>query len=194
MRLLWHGNCIMVKRHFYIDVVLTLFICIEAATNRSLRPGSNLNGSYIVSIEYRNAGLIKLIEAEWRIYASVNFPSFVQIMACRLIGAKPLSEQMKSWSKFVHFHLRKFIWICRQETGGYFVSAQCFALIKDDLVLRSTCSPSPCRHRRCDICMSNTCVYYMGGTLCPVRYKSIPRKMQALNASAATTLAAIILI
>ena len=33
-----------------------------------------------------------LIEAEWRIYASVNIPSLVQIMACRLVGAKPLSE------------------------------------------------------------------------------------------------------
>ena len=37
---------------------------------------------------------IKLIEAGWRIYASVNLPSLVQIMACRLVGAKPLSEPM----------------------------------------------------------------------------------------------------
>ena len=35
---------------------------------------------------------LKLIEAEWRIYASVNLPSLVQIMACRLVGAKPLSK------------------------------------------------------------------------------------------------------
>ena len=35
-----------------------------------------------------------LIEAEWRIYASVNYPSLGQIMACRLAGAKPLSEPM----------------------------------------------------------------------------------------------------
>ena len=34
----------------------------------------------------------RLIEAEWRIYASVNLPSLVQIIGCRLIGAKPLSE------------------------------------------------------------------------------------------------------
>ena len=34
-----------------------------------------------------------LIEAEWRIYAPVNKPSLVQIMACRLV-AKPLSEPM----------------------------------------------------------------------------------------------------
>ena len=34
------------------------------------------------------------VEAEWRIYASVNFPPLVQIMACRLVGAKPLSEPM----------------------------------------------------------------------------------------------------
>ena len=36
----------------------------------------------------------ELIEAEWRIYASVNQPSLVQIMACRLVGVKPLSEPM----------------------------------------------------------------------------------------------------
>ena len=30
---------------------------------------------------------------EWRIYVSVNWPPLVQIMACRLAGAKPLSEQ-----------------------------------------------------------------------------------------------------
>ena len=35
----------------------------------------------------------QLIEAEWRIYASVNKPSLVQII-CRLNGAKPLSEPM----------------------------------------------------------------------------------------------------
>ena len=35
---------------------------------------------------------IQFIEAEWRIYAPVNCPSLVQIMTCRLVGAKPLSE------------------------------------------------------------------------------------------------------
>ena len=35
-----------------------------------------------------------LIEAERRIYAHKTSPSLVQIMACRLIGAKPLSEPM----------------------------------------------------------------------------------------------------
>ena len=34
------------------------------------------------------------IEAKWCIYASVNKPSLVQIMACRLAGTKPLSEPM----------------------------------------------------------------------------------------------------
>ena len=36
--------------------------------------------------------IIHDIEAEWRIYASVNYPSLVQIMARHLDGAKPLSE------------------------------------------------------------------------------------------------------
>ena len=36
----------------------------------------------------------QLIEAERHIYASINLPSLLQIMACRLVGAKPLSEPM----------------------------------------------------------------------------------------------------
>ena len=52
--------------------------------------------------------------------------SLVQVMACRLLGAKPLPEpmliycQLDSWeqismkfeSQFYHFHSRKFIWKC----------------------------------------------------------------------------------
>ena len=41
-----------------------------------------------------NAYIANQIEAERRIYASVNLPSLLQIMACRLVGAKPLSETM----------------------------------------------------------------------------------------------------
>ena len=36
----------------------------------------------------------KLIEGEWRIYESVNLTAFIQIMACRLVGAKPSFEPM----------------------------------------------------------------------------------------------------
>ena len=78
-----------------------------------------------------------LIEAEWRIYASVSWPSSVLIMACRLDGAKPLSYPMlgyyqldlceqtsvKSWSKRIHFNSWKCVWKCRQGNGGHFVSA-----------------------------------------------------------------------
>ena len=38
--------------------------------------------------------LSQLIEAGWRIYASVNYPALYQTMACRLAGAKPFSEPM----------------------------------------------------------------------------------------------------
>ena len=58
-------------------------------------------------------------------------------MACRLAGAKPLSEPMleycqlgpykqnsvKFLSKFRHFHSRKCIWKCRLRNGSHFVSA-----------------------------------------------------------------------
>ena len=36
----------------------------------------------------------QLLEAEWCIYASVIYPSLVQIMACCPVTAKPLSEPM----------------------------------------------------------------------------------------------------
>ena len=44
--------------------------------------------------------LINSFEAEWRRYASVNEPSLVKIMACRLVGAKPLFEPMLDYCKF----------------------------------------------------------------------------------------------
>ena len=51
-----------------------------------------LHSMQYVALLHWMVGLIWLIEAEWRMYASINKPSFVQIMACRLVGAKPLSE------------------------------------------------------------------------------------------------------
>ena len=61
--------------------------------------------------------------------------ALVQIMACRLIGAKPLSKPMLAYcqldpkeqtsvkfqSKFNHFHSRKCVWKCRLRNGGHFV-------------------------------------------------------------------------
>ena len=44
---------------------------------------------------------LKLIVAEWRIYASVIQPSLVQITAFRMDGARPLSEPMLEYCKLV---------------------------------------------------------------------------------------------
>ena len=41
-----------------------------------------------------------LIEAEWGIYAFVIWPSLVQMMACRLVGTKPLSEPILEYCWF----------------------------------------------------------------------------------------------
>ena len=60
--------------------------------------------------------------------------ALVEIMACRLDGAKPLPEviltynkldpkehiSMKSYLKLKYCHSRKCIWICRLENGGHF--------------------------------------------------------------------------
>ena len=62
-------------------------------------------------------------------------PWMVQIMACRLFGAKPLSEPMpyycqldplqqtsiELYLKCKHFHSRKRIWKCRLGNVGHFV-------------------------------------------------------------------------
>ena len=72
-------------------------------------------------------------------------PSLVQLMACRLFGAKPLSETMlyccqwnpyeqtsvKLFSKFKHFHWRKRIWKCRLKNVGHFVLAAICYVIKE---------------------------------------------------------------
>ena len=75
---------------------------IKQATNSSYQwPTSQINTVFFyktfgAGVRQRSTSwiIIKIIEAEWRIYASINYPSLVQIMACRLIGAKPLSEPM----------------------------------------------------------------------------------------------------
>ena len=43
-----------------------------------------------------------LFEAECRIYASVKLPLLVKIMACCLVGSKPLSEPMMEYCWFDH--------------------------------------------------------------------------------------------
>ena len=49
----------------------------------------------IVSCSYSVYRIVsKFIEAELRIYVSVKLPALVQMMAWRLVGAKPLSEPM----------------------------------------------------------------------------------------------------
>ena len=47
-------------------------------------------------------GHVQLFQAAWRIRASVNQPSLAQIMACRLVGTKPLSEPMLEYRYLEH--------------------------------------------------------------------------------------------
>ena len=51
--------------------------------------------------------IVLLIEVEWLIHASVILPSLVKIMACCLVGAKPLSNQC--WN-IINRTRNKFQW------------------------------------------------------------------------------------
>ena len=69
---------------------------------RNIMLAGNMGTDVVVFISYNQLGKIststfsiqdnQFIEAEWCIYASVNWQPLIQIMACRLVGAKPLSE------------------------------------------------------------------------------------------------------
>ena len=81
---------------------------------------------------YRRWPTCLLIEAEWRIYASVNWPSSVQAMACRcqaiiwtnagILLTGTLGTNF-SEAKFQHDHSSKCIQKCHLRNGGLLVSA-----------------------------------------------------------------------
>ena len=99
-------------------------------------------------------------------------PSLVQIVACRLFGAEPLSERMlyycqldpqeqisvKLFSKFKYFHSRKFIWKCRLENVGHFSRPQC---VKDrdlqSMMWESQSNILSKYQRHLDITLHNIC-------------------------------------
>ena len=69
-----------------------------------------------------------------------NIVTLLQIMACHLFSAKPLSEPMHSYcqldtkehisvnfySRFKSFHSVKCTWKCRLRNGGHFISASMY--------------------------------------------------------------------
>ena len=68
----------------------TSLIHYQSSTMQSLILGNE----YLITSHCWSRVYLSLMTAEWRIYASVIKPSFVQIMACRLVAAKPLPEPM----------------------------------------------------------------------------------------------------
>ena len=51
-------------------------------------------------------------EVEWRIYALVNYCIIVQIMACRLFGAKPLSQPVLTYfplDRYKHILMKLYL-------------------------------------------------------------------------------------
>ena len=56
------------------------------------KPNATRSHLLLFILTATHGGIDWFTEVEWRIYASVNYPSLVQIMACRLVGVKPFSE------------------------------------------------------------------------------------------------------
>ena len=98
-----------------------------------------------VKLESKYTYYFKLIEAEWHIYVSVNLPSLVQIMACHLVGAKPLSEKnagilLIQWSFYQNSH----IFIQLQENAlEKVVSKKAAILSRPQSVKQNTSEMSP---------------------------------------------------
>ena len=65
-------------------------------------PWLDVTDTWLIRVNAKNS----LIDAEWRIYASINQPPLVPIMACCLAGAKQLSEPMLEycyWTMGINF-------------------------------------------------------------------------------------------
>ena len=110
----------------YFKYVIFDYISIKIATGKitKFRTNYGIGISRVMSLcdhlPYTPWNWLQLIEAGWRIYASVN-SSLVQIMACRLIATKPLSKpildycqldpcehiSVKTLLKYHNFHWRK---------------------------------------------------------------------------------------
>ena len=71
-----------------------------------------------------------LIEAQWRTYASVNQISLVQIMACRLVGAKTLFQSML---KYCYLHLRNYFQWNIKQSWHTFIQENAFENVIRDM-------------------------------------------------------------
>ena len=72
--------------HFQLNNIFNIQNCIISVESLSI-------SAYTLVCECASTmTLHQLIAAEWRIYASANLPASVEIMACRLVCAKPLSK------------------------------------------------------------------------------------------------------
>ena len=97
----WPGTILLVYRFHFVSWPTVAYIDQDTKMKNILFRTRILytveqtrqNRQYFNKVIAKGFGY-QLTEAEWHIYTSVNLPSLVQIMACRLAGAKPLSEPM----------------------------------------------------------------------------------------------------
>ena len=110
----------------------------------------NLGSDVVVFISYNQLGKIatstfsikgnQLIATEWCIHASVNWQPLILMMACRLVGSKPLSDPVMecclliltlgtNFSEIlsgIHtFSYIKFIWKYQRNDGRFVSASMC---------------------------------------------------------------------
>ena len=104
---------------------------------------------------------LQLIEAEWSIYASVNLPSLVQIIACRLVGAKhwtsagiflkwPLGTKFSEISMEIHISSFRKMYLKMS-------SAKCLPFCFGLNVLTKNEKHSHCVHNSWDVGYNHRC-------------------------------------
>ena len=104
-------------------------------------------------------GCVLLFEPQWRIYASINYPSLLQILACRLEGAKLLSEPMLEYYNKLQWNLKRSKCIFVQENAFQNVVCEMATILSPLQCVNSLFAQnifsleeiSPCVNRDCDI-------------------------------------------
>ena len=138
------GRCWCPREHLFCAWASAFGMTIKSATSESKYCCSHIyHMLYLLSAKYKSKHYCFIytkcdtpIEVDWHIKALIDRSSLVHMVAC-LSGTKPLFEPILAYEhiqhlsnisivldlKFEGFYCGKWIWECRLQNGGYFVSA-----------------------------------------------------------------------